>query len=170
MTDTNPSVTIETNQGTIVLELFAKEAPKTVENFLSYVEEGHYDGVIFHRVIPNFMIQGGGMNKDMSEKPTRSPVENEAENGLKNDLGTVAMARTSEPHSASAQFFINTKKNDFLDFTAPTQQGFGYCVFGKVTSGMDVVEKIDKVLTGNIGGHADVPVEAIIMTKVTVNP
>ncbi|HBS26075.1 MAG TPA: hypothetical protein DD827_02920 [Gammaproteobacteria bacterium] len=169
MTDSNPSVTIETNQGTIVLELFADKAPKTVENFLTYVKDGHYDGVIFHRVIPNFMIQGGGMNEDMSEKSSRASIENEANNGLKNDLGTVAMARTNDPHSASAQFFINTKNNDFLNHSAPTTQGWGYCVFGKVTSGMDVVEKIDKVATGNKNGHADVPVEAVIMNKVTVN-
>ncbi len=169
MTDSNPSVTIETNHGNIVLELFADKAPKTVENFLTYVKDGHYDGVIFHRVIPNFMIQGGGMNEDMSEKSSRASIENEANNGLKNDLGTVAMARTNDPHSASAQFFINTKNNDFLNHSAPTTQGWGYCVFGKVTSGMDVVEKIDKVATGNKNGHGDVPVEAVIMTKVTVN-
>ncbi|HGG59106.1 MAG TPA: peptidyl-prolyl cis-trans isomerase [Gammaproteobacteria bacterium] len=165
----NPKVTLETSMGNIVLELYPDKAPKTVENFIAYVKDGHYDGVIFHRVIPNFMIQGGGMTEDMQEKPTRAPIENEANNGLKNDEGTIAMARTSDPHSATAQFFINVKNNDFLNFSAPTPQGWGYAVFGKVVEGMDVVHKIEKVQTGNRAGHQDVPLDPVIITKATVS-
>ncbi len=165
----NPKVTLETSMGEIVLELYPDKAPKTVENFIAYVKDGHYDGVIFHRVIPNFMIQGGGMTEDMQEKPTRAPIENEANNGLKNDEGTIAMARTSDPHSATAQFFINVKNNDFLNFSAPTPQGWGYAVFGKVVEGMDVVHKIEKVQTGNRAGHQDVPLDPVIITKATVS-
>ena len=157
----DPQVDLKTNLGTIRVELYPEKAPKTVANFLQYVKDGHYDGVIFHRVIPNFMIQVGGFEKSMKEKPTRKPIENEAKNGLKNDLGTLAMARTSAPHSASAQFFINIKNNDFLNY--PGQDGWGYAVFGKVVSGMDVVMKISKVSTGNAGGHGDVPREAVVI-------
>jgi len=144
---TNPQVTFETSKGTIVMELYPDKAPKTVENFLAYVKAGHYTNIVFHRVIPGFMVQGGGMTADGQQKPTRPSVQNEADNGLKNDRGTVAMARTNEPHSASAQFFINTVNNDFLNFKSKDAQGWGYCVFGKVTSGMDVVDAISKVGT-----------------------
>lgn len=164
-----PTILIETTKGNIKVELDAAAAPKTVENVLAYVNEGFYDGTIFHRVIPGFMIQGGGMNPDMSEKADkRAPVENEADNGLKNERGTIAMARTMDPHSASSQFFINVKDNDFLNFRAKTPQGWGYAVFGKVTEGMDVVDAIVSVKTGNHGPHGDVPVEPIIMNKVSV--
>jgi cyclophilin family peptidyl-prolyl cis-trans isomerase len=162
----DPQVDLKTSLGTIRVELYPAKAPKTVANFLQYVKEGHYNGVVFHRVIPNFMIQLGGFDKDMKEKKTRAPVENEAKNGLKNDLGTLAMARTSAPHSASAQFFINTKNNDFLNY--PGQDGWGYAVFGKVVSGMDVVMKIQQVPTGNVGGHGDVPKQAVIVESATV--
>jgi len=157
----DPQVDLKTNHGTIRLELYPAKAPKTVENFLQYVKDGHFNGTIFHRVIENFMIQGGGFDKSMRQKPTRAPIENEAKNGLKNDLGTIAMARTGAPHSASAQFFINTKNNDFLNY--PGQDGWGYAVFGKVVSGMDVVTKIAKVATGNSGGMGDVPREAVVI-------
>jgi cyclophilin family peptidyl-prolyl cis-trans isomerase len=163
----DPQVDLKTNFGTIRLALYPAKAPKTVENFLQYVKDGHYDGVIFHRVIPNFMIQTGGMEKGMREKKTRAPIENEAKNGLKNDLGTIAMARTSAPHSASAQFFINTKNNDFLD-AANAQDGWGYAVFGKVVSGMDVVMKIQQVPTGNVGPHGDVPREPVVIESATI--
>jgi cyclophilin family peptidyl-prolyl cis-trans isomerase len=163
----DPQVDLKTNMGTIRLELYPAKAPKTVENFLQYVKDGHYNGVIFHRVIPNFMIQGGGMDKGMREKKTRAPIENEAKNGLKNDLGTVAMARTSAPHSASAQFFINVKNNDFLN-QANAQDGWGYAVFGKVVAGMDVVMKIAQVPTGNAGPHGDVPREAVVIESATL--
>jgi len=162
----DPQVDLKTSLGTIRLELYPGKAPKTVANFLQYVKEGHYDGLIFHRVIPNFMIQGGGMDKNMREKQTRAPIENEAKNGLKNDLGTVAMARTSAPHSASAQFFINTKNNDFLNY--PGQDGWGYAVFGKVISGMDVVMKIQQVPTGNAGPYGDVPRQPVIIESATL--
>lgn len=165
----NPRVTIQTSQGSFVIELFQDKAPKTVENFLSYVNDGFYDGTIFHRVIPNFMIQGGGFSPDMKEKTTKANIENEANNGLKNDKGTLAMARTPDPHSASSQFFVNVKDNEFLNYTAPTQQGWGYCVFGKVVEGMDVIDAIEKVATSSTGMHQDVPSEAVIMEKVTVN-
>ena len=162
----NPQVDLKTSHGTIRVELYPEKAPKTVENFLQYVKDGHYNGVIFHRVIPNFMIQVGGFEKSMKEKPTRKPIENEAKNGLKNDLGTLAMARTSAPHSASAQFFINLKNNDFLNY--PGQDGWGYAVFGKVVSGMDVVMKIAQVPTGNVGPFGDVPKEAVIIESATL--
>jgi cyclophilin family peptidyl-prolyl cis-trans isomerase len=163
----DPQVDLKTNLGTIRLELYPAKAPKTVENFLQYVKDGHYNGVIFHRVIPNFMIQTGGMEKGMREKKTRDSIPNEAKNGLKNDLGSVAMARTSAPHSASAQFFINTKNNDFLN-SANAQDGWGYAVFGKVVSGMDVVMKISQVPTGQAGGHGDVPREAVVIETATL--
>lgn len=161
-------ITLHTTFGDITLELDFDNAPKTAANFKQYAEDGHYDGTIFHRVIDGFMIQGGGFSEDMSQKSTRSPIENEADNGLKNDSGTIAMARTMDPHSASAQFFINVKDNDFLNFRSKDTQGWGYCVFGKVTQGMDVVNKIKGVKTGNRGGHADVPVEAVMIKSVTV--
>ena len=168
MSDTNPKVQLETNKGVIVIELDAENAPITVENFLEYVNKGHYDGTIFHRVIKDFMIQGGGFEVTMSQKQTGIPIKNEANNGLKNDKGTLAMARTSDPHSATAQFFINVKDNDFLNFSSESPQGWGYAVFGKVTEGMDVVEAIEIVPTGNHGGHQDVPVEAVVIEKATV--
>jgi peptidyl-prolyl cis-trans isomerase B (cyclophilin B) len=158
-------VLLSTNHGDIKLELNAEKAPKTVANFLQYVADGHYDNTVFHRVIDNFMIQGGGFAPGMKQKPTRDPIDNEAVNGLKNDLYTVAMARTGDPHSASAQFFINIKNNDFLNFTSPNGNGWGYCVFGKVVEGMDVVDKIKSVKTGRSGMHQDVPVEDVIVTK-----
>ncbi|MBP2472648.1 peptidyl-prolyl cis-trans isomerase B (cyclophilin B) [Crossiella equi] len=158
-------VKLSTNHGDIVLELDAAKAPKTVENFVQYVQDGHYDGTIFHRVIPGFMNQGGGFEPGMKQKPTRSPIENEATNGLKNDHYTVAMARTSAPHSASAQFFINTSDNAFLNHSSPSPQGWGYAVFGKVVEGQDVVDQIAKVKTGSKAGHQDVPVEDVIITK-----
>jgi len=161
-------VLLKTNKGDITLSLDAVKAPKTVANFLQYVKSGHYDGTIFHRVINNFMIQGGGMGVGMKEKSTSAPVENEANNGLKNERGTVAMARTSDPHSATAQFFINVNDNDFLNHTAPSAQGWGYAVFGKVTDGLDVVDTIRKVKTGNAGFHQDVPAEDVIIEKASV--
>jgi len=161
-------VKFTTNLGTFTLQLNAEKAPKTVENFLSYVTSGHYDNTIFHRVIKNFMIQGGGFKPDMTQKPTQAPVENEAANGLKNKRGTVAMARTNDPHSATAQFFINLVDNDFLDFKAPSGQGWGYCVFGEVVDGLDVVDAIKAVRTGNKGFHQDVPVETVIIEKAEV--
>ncbi len=161
-------VRLETSMGEIEIELDAQKAPKTVANFLEYVNAGHYDGTIFHRVIDGFMIQGGGMTEDMSEKPTRAPVENEADNGLKNDAYTVAMARTMDPHSATAQFFINVKKNDFLNYKAKNPQGWGYAVFGKVTKGHGVVNKIKGVATGRKGMHDDVPMEPVTIIKAEV--
>lgn len=161
-------VTIETNYGTIKLELDFEKAPKTAANFKQYVEEGFYDGTIFHRVIDGFMIQGGGMTEDMNEKTTRDPIENEADNGLSNNAGTVAMARTMDPHSATAQFFINVKDNDFLNHSGKNTQGWGYCVFGKVVEGMDVVNKIKGVATGNKGFHQDVPNDAVTIEKATI--
>ena len=158
-----PIVIFQTSQGTIEVELFEAEAPKTVANFLQYVDNGHYDGTIFHRVIDGFMIQGGGFDADMRQKPTVGPIENEAGNGLKNKVGTLAMARTSDVHSATAQFFINVADNAFLDFTAATSQGYGYAVFGKVCAGMDVVDKIKNVKTGNRGMHGNVPLEAVVI-------
>jgi peptidyl-prolyl cis-trans isomerase B (cyclophilin B) len=154
--------------GDIVIDLDAAKAPKTVENFLQYVNAGHYDGTIFHRVIDGFMIQGGGMTADMKEKPPRAPIENEANNGLKNDAYSVAMARTMDPHSATAQFFINVKKNDFLNHTAKTPQGWGYAVFGKVLKGQGVVNKIKGVATGRQGMHDDVPKEPVTILKAEV--
>lgn len=161
-------IKMETNQGTIMLELDADNAPITVANFLAYTKEGFYDGTIYHRVISNFMIQGGGFNEDMSQKSTKDPIQNEANNGLKNDNGTIAMARTGDPHSATAQFFINVKDNDFLNFSSETQQGWGYAVFGKVTEGMDVVNKIKDTATTTKGPYQDVPAEPIIIEKVSI--
>jgi len=161
-------VKLHTNLGIITLELDAEKAPKTVANFLQYVEDGHYDNTIFHRVIDGFMIQGGGFMPDMAQKATRDPVENEAANGLKNEPYTIAMARTPDPHSASAQFFINVSDNDFLNYRSPTPQGFGYCVFGKVVEGQEVVDAIKKLKTGNRAGHQDVPVEDVIIEKAEV--
>jgi len=161
-------VLLETNKGDITLTLDADKAPKTVANFLAYVKSGHYDGTIFHRVIDNFMIQGGGMAPGMKQKPTQAEIENEANNGLKNVNGSIAMARTSDPHSASSQFFINVNDNDFLNHTAPTAQGWGYAVFGAVSDGMDVVNAIRKVKTGSSGFHQDVPTEDVVIEKATV--
>ena len=162
------SVLLKTNHGDITLQLDSAKAPKTVENFLAYVKSGHYDGTIFHRVIDNFMIQGGGMSPGMKQKPTNAEIENEANNGLKNVKGSIAMARTNEPHSACSQFFINVNDNDFLNHTAPTPQGWGYAVFGSVSNGMDVVEKIKKVPTGNAGYHHDVPSEDVLIETATI--
>ena len=162
----DPQVDLKTNVGTIRLELYPAKAPKTVENFLQYAKDGHFNGTIFHRVIDNFMIQGGGYDKTFREKKSRDPIQNEAKNGLKNDLGTIAMARTSAPHSASSQFFINGKNNDFLN-AANAQDGWGYTVFGKVVSGMDVVMKISKSPTGSGGPFpADVPREMVVIESV----
>lgn len=161
-------IKLTTNHGVITLELDAEKAPKTVENFIAYVESGHYDGTIFHRVIKDFMIQGGGMEPGMKQKDTRDPIENEAANGLKNVRGSIAMARTNDPHSATAQFFINTVDNDFLDFRAPSGSGWGYCVFGQVVEGLDVVDKIRAVPTGSKGFHQDVPKEDVIIEKAEV--
>jgi peptidyl-prolyl cis-trans isomerase B (cyclophilin B) len=161
-------IIMHTTFGDITLELDQEKAPKTCENFIAYVKDGFYDGTIFHRVIDNFMIQCGGFEAGMKQKNAGSPIENEADNGLKNDNGTIAMARTNDPHSASAQFFINIKDNDFLNHTAPTGQGWGYAVFGKVSAGMDVVEKIKAVATGSAGGHQDVPVDDVIIESVEV--
>jgi len=163
----NPKVEIQTNHGSIQLELYPEKAPKTVENFLTHVKDGFYNGTIFHRVIAGFMIQGGGFDQNFVQKPTQQPVENEAANGLKNKLGTIAMARTSEPHSATSQFFINVADNGFLDYTAPTQRGYGYTVFGKVISGMSVVNKIALTSTGAQGPFAsDVPRSAVVIERV----
>jgi len=167
-TTTTPRVKLQTNHGDLLIELNAEKAPKTVESFLTYVNEGFYDGTIFHRIINNFMVQGGGFDADMKQKQTHAPVENEANNGLKNDRYTLAMARTSDPHSATAQFFINVADNDFLNFTSPTPNGWGYTVFGKVIEGTEVVDKIKGVKTGNKGFHQDVPVEDVIIEKATV--
>ena len=165
-------IKLTTNHGTITLELDTVNAPKTSANFIAYVESGHYDGTIFHRVIKNFMIQGGGMTPDMEQKPTQAPIENEGEQtakaGLKNVRGSIAMARTNDPHSATAQFFINTVDNDFLDFKAPSGQGWGYCVFGKVVDGMDVVDAIRALPTGNKGFHQDVPKESVLIEQAEV--
>ncbi len=161
-------VKLSTNFGDITLELNAEKAPITVANFLQYVESGFYDGVIFHRVIDGFMIQGGGFDVDMQQKKTKDEIKNEADNGLSNDNYTIAMARTSIPDSASSQFFINATNNDFLNHTAKTPSGWGYCVFGKVVEGMDVVDKIKKVKTTSKAGHRDVPVEAVIIEKATL--
>lgn len=160
------AVLLSTNFGDVKIELDAAKAPKTVENFLSYVRSGHYDGTIFHRVIPGFMIQGGGFESGMKQKSSQKPVENEAKNGLSNNNYTIAMARTSDPHSATAQFFINVNDNHFLDY--PGQDGWGYCVFGIVTDGTDVVDKIKTVRTTRAGGHADVPVEDVIINKASI--
>ncbi|WP_370243271.1 peptidylprolyl isomerase [Alteromonas abrolhosensis] len=161
-------VTLKTNFGDITLELFEDKAPKTVANFLSYVEDGFFDNTIFHRVINNFMIQGGGFTPDMDQKDTKAPIENEADNGVANEVGTIAMARTQDPHSATAQFFINVNNNDFLNHSGKSVNCWGYCAFGKVIEGMDVVEKIKAVKTGNHGYHQDVPVEPVIIEKAVV--
>lgn len=157
----NPMVLLETSEGDILVELFADKAPKTVDNFLGYVDSGHYSGTIFHRVIKNFMVQGGGFDLRMNQKETGAPIENEASPELKNEKYTLAMARTMDPHSASAQFFINAGTNPHLDHTAPTEEGYGYAVFGKVVEGQDVVDKIQKVKTRTFGPHGDVPVDPI---------
>lgn len=161
-------IILHTNHGEITLELDAEKAPLTAENFIKYVKDGFYDGTVFHRVIDGFMVQGGGFTEDMEQKRCDETVKNEANNGLSNLVGTIAMARTSDPHSATAQFFINLSDNTFLDFKAETSQGWGYCVFGKVTLGMDVVEKIKAVSTGNRGMHQDVPLEAVIIEKAVI--
>lgn len=163
-----PYVELETTMGNIVIELNQEKAPHTVANFLEYVKSGHYDGTIFHRVIDGFMIQGGGMDANMTEKSTNAPIQNEADNGLKNEVGTIAMARTSDPHSATAQFFINVKDNSFLNFSGKNPQGWGYAVFGKVTEGMDIVNKIKGVPTGKYGFHADVPTTPVVITHAKV--
>ena len=161
-------VKLTTNHGTITIKLDAANAPVTVQNFLDYVNSGFYNGTIFHRVIDNFMIQGGGFESGMKQKPVNAPIKNEAANGLRNDTYTVAMARTSDPHSATAQFFINVKDNDSLNYTAPNNQGFGYCVFGKVVAGTEVVDAIRKVKTGNQSGFQNVPLEDVIITSAEV--
>jgi len=161
-------VELHTNHGVIKLELDAEKAPKTVENFLNYVRKGHYDNTVFHRVIDGFMIQGGGFEPGMKQKPTDAPADNEVNNGLKNVTGSVAMARTNDPHSATAQFFINVNDNDFLNHTSPTPQGWGYTVFGRVVDGLDIVEKIKKVRTGSKGFHQDVPLDDVIIEKAVI--
>ncbi|TBU99760.1 peptidylprolyl isomerase [Stutzerimonas kirkiae] len=161
-------IKLHTNHGDITIELFEDKAPETVANFKEYVKSGHYDGTIFHRVIGNFMIQGGGFEPGMKQKATRAPIKNEANNGLSNKTGTLAMARTMDPHSASAQFFINVKDNDFLDHSAPTTQGWGYAVFGAVTEGLEVLESIKNVPTTMKSGHQDVPVEDVIIEKAEI--
>lgn len=161
-------IRFETNYGNITIRLFEKEAPKTAANFEQYVRDGFYDGTLFHRVIDNFMVQGGGFDREFEQKQTRTPIENEANNGLKNTRGTLAMARTMDPHSASAQFFINVSDNDFLNHTAPSAQGWGYCVFGEVVEGMDVVDKIKGVSTTRRGMHADVPADDVIVERAYV--
>jgi peptidyl-prolyl cis-trans isomerase A (cyclophilin A)/peptidyl-prolyl cis-trans isomerase B (cyclophilin B) len=160
----NPQVEMRTSMGTVVIELYPDQAPLTVGNFLQYVKDRHYDRTVFHRVIPGFMIQGGGFGPDFSEKPARKPVRNEAANGLRNEAGTIAMARTPDPHSATAQFFINVADNGSLDFRFPTQEGYGYCVFGKVVKGMDVVNRIVRVRTGpGPAGQSNVPVKPVVI-------
>ncbi|GIU07636.1 peptidyl-prolyl cis-trans isomerase [Shewanella sp. c952] len=161
-------ITLHTNHGEIKLSLDAEKAPKTAANFEKYVKEGFYDGTVFHRVIDGFMVQGGGFTEDMEQKRSGETIENEANNGLSNKVGTIAMARTSDPHSATAQFFININDNTFLDFKSESAQGWGYCVFGEVAEGMDVVNKIKAVSTGNRGMHQDVPLDAVIIEKVTI--
>lgn len=160
----NPVVLLETTSGDILVELYPDKAPETAANFLKYVDNGFYNNTIFHRVIPGFMIQGGGLTARMQQKDTEAPIKNEADNGLKNDRGTIAMARTMDPHSATAQFFINLVDNDFLNFQAPSGNGWGYCVFGKVTEGMDVVDKIAKVKTTTVGMYQDVPSDLVVIT------
>lgn len=162
----NPVVVMDTSHGTIEIELSQDKAPKTVENFLKYVDAKFYDGTIFHRVINNFMIQGGGFSQDMKEKKTRDPIKNEANNGLRNEVGTIAMARTNDPHSATAQFFINVSDNTSLNHTGETNSGWGYAVFGKVNQGMHVVNRIKMVKTGNLSGYSDVPMDAVMIKTV----
>jgi peptidyl-prolyl cis-trans isomerase B (cyclophilin B) len=163
--DINPKIVLETSKGKIVLELFPGNAPETVKNFLNYVDAKFYDGMIFHRVIPNFMIQGGGFTTDMKRKTTQAPIKNEADKGLKNDRGTIAMARTGDPHSATAQFFINSKNNDFLNYRSKTQQGWGYAAFGKVVDGMKTLDAISAVKTKTVGGSRDVPAVPVVITS-----
>ncbi|MEH6456115.1 MAG: peptidylprolyl isomerase [Cocleimonas sp.] len=164
----NPKVKLETSKGVMMIELDAEKAPLSAANFIEYVEDGFFDGLIFHRVIPNFMVQGGGMNPDMSQKANKAPIQNEANNGLKNDRGTLAMARTNDPHSATSQFFVNLKDNDFLNHTSESPAGWGYAVFGKVVDGLDTIDEIAKVQTGNVKGHGDVPTEAVTIIKATL--
>jgi cyclophilin family peptidyl-prolyl cis-trans isomerase len=166
----NPKVELKTTMGTIVFELYPENAPKTVENFLQYVKDGFYDGTIFHRVIPGFMVQGGGFTPNMQQKTTRPNIRNEAGNGLRNAVGTVAMARTADPHSASAQFFINVAENDFLDFKSPDEKGYGYTVFARVTTGMDTVDKIVKVPTATVGPHQNVPRQPVVIERARLLP
>ncbi len=165
MSDTQNKVKLTTSLGEIVIQLNSEKAPNTSENFIKYVKEDFYTGTIFHRIIPGFMAQGGGFDTDFNQKPVHAPIENEADNGLKNSRGTLAMARTGDPHSATAQFFINYKDNSFLDHTAPNSQGWGYAVFAEVVEGMDIVDKMADAATGNRGGHQDVPKEDIIIEK-----
>ena len=166
---TNPMIILETSMGDITLEMYPEDAPVTVKNFMDYVESGFFDGMIFHRVIKGFMIQGGGHMPDMSQKPTGDSIVNEADNGLRNDTGTIAMARTSNPHSATAQFFINLSDNEFLNHTGKNPQGWGYAVFGKVTDGLDVVKAIGNVATGQVGPHGDVPTEQVVIRQARVS-
>ncbi len=166
----NQQVKLETSLGDIIIELDAAKAPVSAKNFIDYVDSSHFDGTIFHRVIPDFMAQGGGFDKDFKQKPTNAPIKNEADNGLKNTRGTLAMARTSDPDSASSQFFINLKDNSFLDFTSKTSQGWGYAVFGRVTEGMEVVDKMAGQPTGSNGPHQDVPKTPIVINKVSLIP
>ncbi len=162
-------ITLHTNQGDITIELDFAKAPLSAANFLQYAQDGHYNGTVFHRVIDNFMVQGGGFEAGMKQKKTKAPIQNEADNGLKNEIGTLAMARTSDPHSASCQFFINVANNSFLNHTGKNAQGWGYAVFAKVTAGMDVVNKIKGCKTGSKGGHGDVPVEDIVINSVSID-
>ncbi len=157
-----------TNKGEFTLEMFSEKAPQTCENFEQYVKDGYYENTIFHRVINNFMIQGGGFETDMVQKKTRDTIDNEADNGISNEIGTVAMARTNDPHSASSQFFINVKDNNFLDYSSRTTSGWGYCVFAKVVDGMDVIDEMKAVETGSAGGHQDVPVEDVVVLKAEI--
>lgn len=168
VTAAEPQVELKTNLGTITVELYPAKAPKTVANFLQYAREGFYNGTVFHRVIPGFMIQGGGFTPDLEQKKTRGPVRSEADNGLQNTIGTLAMARTPDPHSATTQFFINVADNDFLNFRSPTQQGYGYTVFGQVVSGMDVVNRIVRVPTGNRAPHQNVPVTPVVIERASI--
>lgn len=161
--------TITTNKGSVVIELDVEKAPETCANFKQYANDGHYDSTIFHRIIPGFMIQGGGFTEDMNQKPTRENIRNEAANGLTNNTGTIAMARTPDPHSASSQFFINLSDNDFLNFKDESQGGYGYCVFGTTTEGMETVNSIATVATGSVGPHQDVPLEAVIIESIVVS-
>ena len=163
------SITLNTNHGAITISLNSEKAPETVANFLSYAKDGFFEGTIFHRVIKGFMIQGGGFTADMDQKDTKAPIKNEANNGLVNKKGSIAMARTQDPHSATAQFFINAKDNDFLNHTSESVSGWGYCVFGEVTAGIEIVEAIEAVATGNSGFHADVPLETVIIESVDIN-
>jgi cyclophilin family peptidyl-prolyl cis-trans isomerase len=164
----SPRVLMETSEGSMIIELYPDKAPKTVENFLNYVNQGFYDGTIFHRVIANFMIQGGGMDESLRRKPTQPPIQNEADNGLQNRIGSIAMARTNDPHSATSQFFINVANNGFLDFREKTDRAYGYTVFGRVVEGMRTVNQIRSVPTGSQGGHQDVPLKPVIIQRVRI--